>query len=74
MVFASASASDITITLPNAADVTEELTMIKKVFGVHKVIVTAQGTDSIDGAATLEITELMAAFTLFSDGVTWHVM
>ncbi len=74
MALVSATAADVVLTLPAAADVADEASMVKKVLGAHKVIIAAQGTDEIDGVASIEITTPMAAFSLFSDGTTWHVL
>ena len=74
MALVSATAADVVLTLPAAADVADEAPMVKKVLGAHKVIIAAQGTDEIDGVASIEITTPMAAFSLFSDGTTWHVL
>lgn len=74
MVFASATAADITVTLPPAEECLKDVVRVKKVFGVYKVRIVPQGTDVVDGGSLLEIKELMAAYTLYSDGDTWHVM
>lgn len=70
----TASAAIVVLTLPLASKVSEETTMIKKVSGTYAVRVVPQGTDKVDGGTLLEITELMAAYTLYSDGTNWHVI
>jgi len=74
MVFVSATAADVTVTLPAASECEKDVVRVKKVFGVYKVRIVPKGTDVVDGGSLLEITELMAAYTLYSDGATWHVM
>lgn len=73
MVFVTASAADVTITLPPAAHCARDMVMVKKVLGTYKARIVPQGTDKIDGGSLLELTEVTATFTLYSDGTTWHV-
>lgn len=74
MGFVSATAADVVVTLPLAAAVRDGTLLVKKVFGAHTVRIVPQGADTIDGGVLVEIKELMAAFSLYSDGVTWHLI
>lgn len=73
MVFATASTADITITLPPAASCPQEPILVKKVAGNYAVKVVPQGADRIDSVSLITLLELMAAYTLYSDGAAWHL-
>lgn len=47
--------------------------MVKKVAGNFAVKIAAQGTDKIDNLSLITLLELMAAYTLYSDGAAWHL-
>lgn len=73
MVFATASSADITITLPPAASCPQDTVLVKKVAGNFAVKIAAQGSDKIDNLSLITLLELMAAYTLYSDGAAWHL-
>lgn len=73
MVFVTASTADVTITLPPAASCPQDTIMVKKVYGNYAVKIVPQGSDVIDNQSLVTLLELMAAYTLYSDGAAWHL-
>ncbi len=65
-------ASDYTINLPTAVGISGKPYKIKKVdSGVGKVIIDASGTETIDGALTLNLITQHDFADLVSDGANW---
>lgn len=74
MVFATAATADITLLLPLAASCMKKSLTVKKVAGAYNVKIAPQGADKIDSTTLVTLSELMAAYTLFSDGAAWYLM
>lgn len=64
----------ITITLPPAKDAKGEWIKIKHVTGSHKITVVGDGSETIDGSATHDITGTKACHEFASNGETWYVV
>ena len=58
------SGGNVTLTLPSAASVLDEQFTIKKMDAANTVTITPDGSDTIDGAASLAWTTQYAAYTL----------
>jgi hypothetical protein len=64
----------ITITLPRAIDCKGRMYQFKKTAAANTMTLQADGSETIDGAATLASTVQYISFTLVSDGDNWHVV
>ena len=74
-VGAIASASNVTITLPLAANNTDRIITVKKLNdSVGDVIVDGNGTETIEGELNYRLTSKYAAVTLQSDGTEWFII
>jgi hypothetical protein len=72
-VLADASGGAITVTLPTPA--TGANVAVKKVdSSSNSVTVSQSGTETIDGSASITLTEQYEALTLWSDGTDWFIM
>jgi hypothetical protein len=69
----SGSGADITVTLPTAASAgAGKMLTVKKVdSGSKKVIVAANGSEKIDGAASADLVSQYDSITLISTGTAW---
>jgi hypothetical protein len=69
------AASDVTITLPTAADNTNRKIVVKKVDnGSGKVIIDGEGAETIDGAASYTLYVQYDAITLLCTGSAWIIL
>lgn len=65
------TANDVTLTLPFVAEYTRMVVTIAMLAGANTLTVAANGTDTIDGAASITVTK---ATTLSpTDSSTWHI-
>jgi hypothetical protein len=71
MVFADTTSGNLSISLPNAGNVTNRMYTIKKISRNYNLSVAA--FPSIDGGQSVSITS-MGYLSVLSDGNTWHVM
>lgn len=67
------SAGIVTITLPPAKEAKGEWIKIKRDGSSHKVTVDGNGSETIDGAATHDISSNKECHEFVSDGVKWYV-
>lgn len=75
VVLADTSIAAFTVTLPVAASATNKAIIVKKVSADANVVtVAAQGTDTIDGHASIDIAVQGVSFTLVSNGVLWEIV
>ena len=73
VVLVTTGAGNKTITLPHALDNASRVYTVKKVdAGIGTVTVTAVGTDTIDGAATVVLLAQWNTVTIISDGANWY--
>ena len=64
----------ITVPLPPAANLTGQLFWIKKTDATaNAVTITANGSETIDGSASITLIAEDEAVTLVSDGSNWHI-
>lgn len=69
------TAGIVTVTLPPAKACFGQFVNVRRAAGGNKVVIQADGSDTINGASTLEITSLYGAYTIISDGNTkWGIM
>lgn len=74
-VLADASAADMIITLPAAADNTRTVYTIKKMdSSSNKVTIDANGTETIDGEETIVLKSQYSYVTIVCDGTEWFII
>lgn len=75
LVLADASGGAFTVTLPRAEDGTKRLTIKRTSGGVNAVTIAPQGSDTIEGAASVSLATQWASRTLQSnDSDTWVIL
>lgn len=75
VILADATGGGFTLTLPTAVGITGHLFHIKKIDATaNAVTVDGNGAETLDGAATLTISEQHQSFTLVSDGAVWRLI
>jgi hypothetical protein len=75
LILATSGASNITITLPAAANNSRRTIQIKKVdSGAGGVVIDGNGSETIDGSTTLTLYKQYESVTLRSDGSNWHIL
>lgn len=75
VVLFSTGATTRTATLPVAATVTGKIYYIKKIdVGAGLVTIDGNGSETIDGDLTPDVTAQYESFTLISDGSNWHIL
>ena len=73
MVVVDASASAVTVTLPLAKSANQKRMSFKKIDpGVNQVIITGNGSETIDGANTSTLSVQYSTLEIVSDGRTWY--
>jgi hypothetical protein len=73
MVVVDASASAVTVTLPLAKDANQKRMAFKKLDpGGNQVIVTGNGSETIDGANTSTLSVQYSTLEIVSNGSTWY--
>lgn len=73
-ILVTTGASDRTITLPTAADNAGRILSIYKVdSGAGKTIVDGEGSETINGATTVELLFVRNSVTIICDGTSWYV-
>jgi len=74
LVKADTSGGNVTVTLPPAAAVTGYEVKVKKMTAANTLTLDGDGSETIDGAATLAWTVQYQAFTVVSDGTAWSIV
>lgn len=74
MYLCDAGAGGITLTLPPAAQATDQMVIVKKTLGVGSVTVEGDGAENIDGVLNKIIATQYSTSIFLSDGVAWHVL
>ena len=74
LILADATAGAITVTLPKAARWAGLTLIIKKIDASNNVTIDGDGSETIDGAATVVLNTQHHSRTLFSDGSNWRVI
>lgn len=79
LVICDATAGAIVVTLPDAKKAFENqfgtrLTFKRTNVAANNVTLTAFGSQTIDGAATLALAAQYAFATIQSDGANWHIV
>lgn len=74
-VLVDASAGAVTITLPSAAGIAGRMYRIKKIdSSANAVTVAAQTGETIDGAASYDLTAQYQYIVIQSDGANWYIV
>ena len=76
VVFADSTSSSFTITLGTAAVISGNHTTIKDSGGngtANNIIIDTEGSETIDGAASVTISSDFEVFTFTSDGTNWFI-
>lgn len=74
-IMADATTAAFTITLPKAALFGGRRFTIKKIdSSAHAVTIDGDGTETIDGAATVSLASQWAFRTVVSDGTAWFII
>lgn len=73
-VRADTSGGSVTLTLPAAATVTGYRLDIKKIASSHTLTVDGDGTETIDGSATLSWSTTNQSYSIISDGTQWWIV
>jgi hypothetical protein len=74
MILCDTTSGSITINLLPAADFEGKRIVIKKTIAANSVTIVADGSETIDGAATRVLYTLDESYTLISDGADWYVI
>ena len=74
IVKCDSQSGDITITLPSSVGNSGKIVKFKKISAANNVILDADGSETIDGAALITLESPFAAVSLISDGANWFVM
>jgi hypothetical protein len=74
LVKVDTSAGNVTLTLPPAAAVTGYEVKVKKMTAANTLTLDGDGSETIDGAATLAWTVQYQSFTVVSDGTAWSIV
>jgi hypothetical protein len=72
LVIVDATAGVVTITLPDVTLDVRPLYIIKKIDAVATVTIDGSGTQTIDGALTLDLTTQWESALLVHDGAAWY--
>jgi hypothetical protein len=68
------SGGDVTVGLPAAATCTNMVLSFKKLFAANAVILAANGSETIDGAATKIYSDWYSWVTIISNGTNWFII
>lgn len=75
LILCDATSGAFTVTLPKAADNNgKELTVKKTDASANAVTLDGNGSETIDGAATVALSSRYASRTIRSDGTNWHII
>jgi len=74
VILADATSAAFTVTLPAAANVTNQMYVVKKVDASNTVTVDADGSETIDGATTHSLSSQYDSVHVVSDGSNWHII
>lgn len=73
ILMTTGSGTNKTVTLPTAADNAGRTLIIKKVdSGTKYCIVDGEGAETVEGIATIELTQQYSTLKIVSDGTEWH--
>ena len=65
---------NVTLTLPVASTCKGRMYVVKLIAGTGSAIVSCQGTDTVDGAASVTVSTLWGVVRLQSNGSNWYVI
>jgi hypothetical protein len=68
------SGGNVTITLPTAASDAGRVFVVRKNASANTVTIDPDGSETINGSATLALTAQYTSYTLMSDGTNWMVI
>jgi hypothetical protein len=76
VVFADATSTNVTITLPAASGATGYRFYIKRIdsSATNTVTITRSGSDTIDGLASFTLDMQYTAFAVVSNGLAWYIL
>lgn len=72
VVICDNGATAITVTLPTASGILGRLYTIKKGTSTSDITIDGNALETIDGTATIVMSDQMDAITIFSDGTNWR--
>lgn len=65
---------DLTLTLPLAAESNGRIISVKAVDAGNSVILDGNGSETVDGAANVDMTNDLNSVQVACDGVAWHII
>lgn len=74
LILADATAGAFTVTLPPAADAKGKLLFIQRTSASNNVTIDADGSETINGSATVTLSSQYASRLLISTGSAWAVL
>lgn len=74
VVLVDTTGGSVTVTLPPAATNLGRRFTVKKLIAANTLTLDGNGSETIDGAATVALTTRYAARTVQSDGTAWHIV
>lgn len=72
-ILANAASGAITVNLPAASGVADQVYTIKKTDASNDVTIDGNGSETIDGATTATLSNQYEFYTIISDGSNWHI-
>jgi hypothetical protein len=73
-VMANTTSNSIVVTLPTAVGITGRQYTVKKTAAVNTLTVATTSAETIDGQASLTITDHYVSVTVISDGTNWNII
>jgi hypothetical protein len=74
LVRVTTTGGNVTLTLPPAATVVGYRVDVKKITAANTLTLDGDGSETIDGAATLAWTVQYQSYTVVSDGTAWSIV
>ena len=75
VILVDATNGAVTITLPKASNASKKVLIIKKTdSSANAVTIDGDGSETIDGSATVSLSNQYDVKTIISDGSAWHVI
>lgn len=74
VILCDASGGGFTVTLPDAATVKGKVVTIKNIGSSGTVVIDGNGSQTIDGSATVSLSTQYHFRKIASDGSNWHVI
>ena len=74
LVLVDTTSGSVTVSLPPAANCKGQVLHIKKLVAANTMTIDPDGTETIDGAATVASTTQYISYTIISDGAGWLII